>query len=156
MPILPPKQPIPKPNRADAGFSLLEVIVVMAIMAIMMSLVGTRIVNTIESNRFIRTAEAAIADVLIVRADAMLNGEARRMITLSADPDLLEENGAANIRRFDVPANWRVEGDIIEISPSGVCNGGFISMSAPDGRKIVFSLSPPKCEPARVSLGTDP
>jgi len=47
MPILPPKQPIPKPNRADAGFSLLEVIVVMAIMAIMMSLVGTRIVNTI-------------------------------------------------------------------------------------------------------------
>ncbi len=148
MPISPLK---PHPDD-EAGFSLLELVVVLAIMAIMMSLVGTRMINTIEGARFIRTAEAAVADVLIVRADAMMNAEARVIVTHSVKDSDINALKFDDIRRFDVPKNWTVEGEMIDIAASGVCSGGYISMTAPSGRKAVFRLDPPKCEPHRVSI----
>ncbi len=148
MPISPLRK---RPDNA-AGFSLLELVVVLAIMAIMMSLVGTRMVNTIESARFIRTAEAAVADILIVRADAMMSAEARAFVTHSTKGKDISARRLETIRRFDVPEDWTVEGDIIDISASGVCSGGYISMRAASGRKAVFRLDAPKCEPHRVSI----
>ena len=150
--------PTSRLNRAEttspdeAGFSLLEIIVVLAIMALMLSLVGARMVNTIDSNSFIRTSEAAVADVLIVRSDAMLSGEPRSFVTHSVNEDEMQARGLQSLRRFDVPEGWTVEGDVIDISPSGVCTGGYISIKNAQGRKVVFRLSPPKCEPVRVSL----
>ena len=136
----------------EAGFSLLEIIVVLAIMALMLSLVGTRMINSIDSNSFIRTSEAAVADVLIVRSDAMLSGETRSFVTHSVSEADRRARDLQSLRRFDVPEGWTVEGNVIDISPSGVCTGGYISMRNGQGRKIVFRLSPPKCEPVRVSL----
>lgn len=150
MPIfLPKKQTQPS---AEAGFSLLEIMVVLAIMGLMLSLVGARMVNSVESNSFIRTSEAAIADVLLVRSDAMLSGESRSFVTHSAAERDIKARDLQSLRRFDVPENWTVEGDIIDISPSGVCSGGYISISNSQGRKAMFKLTPPKCEPVRVSL----
>ena len=136
----------------EAGFSLLEIIVVLAIMALMLSLVGTRMVSSIESNSFIRTSEAAVADILIVRSDAMLSAQPRSFVTHSVSQAEMDTRDLQSLRRFDVPEGWTVEGDIIDISPSGVCTGGYISMRNAQGRKVVFRLSPPKCEPVRVSL----
>ena len=136
----------------EAGFSLLEIIVVLAIMALMLSLVGARMVSAIESNSFIRTSEAAIADILLVRSDAVLSGETRSFVTHSTAAAEMEARDLQSLRRFDVPEDWTVEGDIIDISASGVCSGGYISIQNSQGRKVVFQLSPPKCEPVRVSL----
>ena len=148
-----PISPLSKASitQSEAGFSLLEIMVVLAIMGLMLSLVGARMVNTIESNNFIRTSNAAIADVLLVRSDAMLSGQMRSFVTHSASEDEMEARGLQTLRRFDVPDNWTVEGEAIDISPSGVCSGGYISMTNPQGRKAVFKLVPPKCEPLRVS-----
>lgn len=135
----------------ESGFSLLEIIVVLAIMALMLSLVGTRMINTIESNSFIRTSEAALADMLIVRSDAMLSGEPRAFVTNSVMKAEIDTRDAQSLRRFDVPQDWTVEGSIIDISPSGVCSGGYISIRNPQGRKAVYRLNPPKCGAVRVS-----
>lgn len=139
------------PSR-EAGFSLLEIIVVLAIMGIMLSVVGARMVGAVESNRFIRTAEASIADVLLIRSDAMLSGAARSLVTESVTEDEVDARELQSLRRFDVPEGWIVEGDVIDISASGVCSGGYISMKNPEGRLAVFRLIAPKCEPERVSL----
>ena len=144
-----------KPAKAlglEAGFSLLEIIVVLAIMALMLSLVGARMVSTVESNAFIRTSEAAIADILLVRSDAVMSGEARAFVTHSVSEAEMEARDLQSLRRFDVPEDWTVEGDVIDISPNGVCSGGYISMQNPQGRKAVFQLASPKCQPVRVSL----
>lgn len=151
MPISPPKQQRPT-SRTDAGFSLLEIIVVLAIMALMLSLVGTRMVNAIESNSFIRTSEAAVADMLLVRADAMLSGEPRSFITHSVSQSEMDARTLQSLRRFDVPDNWTVEGSVIDISASGICSGGYISIRNPQGRRAVYKLTPPKCESSRVSV----
>ncbi len=124
----------------------------LAIMGLMLSLVGARMVNAIESNSFNRTSNAAIADVLLVRSDAMLSAQPRRFVTNSVSQTEMEALGLQTLRRFDVPEDWTVEGDVIEISPSGVCSGGYISMINPQGRKAVFKLLPPKCHAMRVSV----
>ncbi len=150
MPIFPHKTK--NPRAREAGFSLLEVMVVLAIMGLMLSVVGARMIGAIESNRFIRTAEAAMADVLLVRSDAMLNSSARSLVTESVTESELDKRGLQTLRRFDVPEGWLVEGDIIEISASGVCSGGYVSIKNPEGRLAVFRLNPPKCNAERVSL----
>jgi len=56
----------------DSGFSLLELLIVLAIMSVMLSIAGTRVISSIESARFARTVDAAIANIRLIRADAML------------------------------------------------------------------------------------
>ena len=84
--------------------------------------------------------------------DAVMNGEARAFVTHSATKSEMEARDLQSLRRFDVPENWTVEGDIIDISPSGVCSGGYISIQNPQGRMAVFQLTPPKCQAVRVSV----
>lgn len=157
MPILPLKFTVSRKAAHTApheqGFSLLELMVVLAIMGIMLSLVGARLNENIEGSRFIRTSEAAMADVLMVRADAIMNAQPRSLIPHSTRAKKLEGRRAENMRRFDVPEGWRVEGEIIEISPSGVCSGGVLAVTNPQGRRVVFRLRAPRCTPERLSLG---
>lgn len=124
----------------------------LAIMGLVLSLVGARMIGNIESQRFIRTAEAAVADVLIIRADAILNAEPRTLITQSRNTGVDERREFT--RRFDIPQDWRVEGDNINISASGVCSGGLIAFTNSQGRRIVYRLDPPRCTAQRLSLGT--
>lgn len=155
--------PILRPNSAQApaanartgehGFSILELLIVLAIMALMLSVVGGRMIDNIEGAHFVRTAEAAVADVLIIRADAVMSAQPRTLVTDGASPADIENRLQSTLRRYDVPADWNVGGDLIEISAGGVCSGGVISLTNPQGRRIVFRLEAPRCQPERLSLG---
>ena len=136
----------------EQGFSLLELLVVLTIMALMLSMVSIRMVDNIEGSRFIRTAEAAVADVLIIRVEAMTNAKPRSLITNSAPVDKYKDRQQTQLRRLDVPEGWQVEGDAIEISASGVCSGGILALTNPKGRKIVFRLEAPRCKPERLNI----
>lgn len=157
MPILPPRltarHMAARTSSHEQGFSLLELMVVLAIMGIMLSLVGVRLNENIESSRFMRTSEAAMADVLMVRAEAIMSAQPRSLIPHSAQSETLKDRRAETLRRFDVPRGWRVEGEIIEISPSGVCSGGILAVTNPQGRRMVYRLRAPRCTPERLSLG---
>jgi prepilin-type N-terminal cleavage/methylation domain-containing protein len=156
MQISPPKParlPVTAAREGEHGFSLLELMVVLAIMGIMLSLVGLRLNENIEGSRFMRTSEAAMADILIFRADAVMSAQPRSLIPHSAQAEAIKARRRENLRRFDLPTGWRVEGDIIEISPSGVCSGGTLAVTNPQGRRVVYRLRAPRCTPERLSLG---
>lgn len=130
-----------------AGFSLLEVLVVLAIMGLILSVVSIRLTRTVESAYFSRTADAAIASLLVLRADAVLKKENRTLITdTSRKKDDLEKE---NIRRLDLPEGWKVSGEAINISRTGTCFGGDIILSDNKGRQAVYKLIPPKCKAIR-------
>ncbi|WP_371396358.1 Tfp pilus assembly protein FimT/FimU [Fretibacter rubidus] len=139
-------------SAADAGFSILEIIIVLTIMGIMLSLVGARMMTSLEATRFARTVDAAMADIRLIRADAMLSKQPRYIVTDSSIRSLDEATPTAHIKALSVPPDWRVMGNTITISPSGVCAGGRFRIIAPDGRRADYVIAPPKCEATRLTL----
>ena len=129
-----------------AGFSLLEVLVVLAIMGLMLSVVSVRLVRTAESVQFTKTADAIISDVVILRAKAVLNDEARILVTDESRVQQLPKAQKKMARLFNLPEGWRAEGDDIFISRTGVCIGGAVTFEDETGRKINYDLQPPMCD----------
>lgn len=143
-----------KNYRTDAGFSLLEMLVVLAIMAVALSVVGASMMRSIEATRFARSADAAIASLLSLRADAMLASEARVILPDNANSQARSHFPQTTQRRLAMPAGWRAEGDIIQISPSGICKGGAVRLYNAGGRFRDYALLPPKCTALRAVAGT--
>lgn len=150
MPILVRK----KYTRSDSGFSLLEMLVVLAIMAVALSIVGASMMRSIDATRFDRSADAAIASLLTLRADAMLASEARVIIPDNANSQIRNGFAQTTQRRLALPNGWRVEGDVIHISPSGICKGGAVRLYNGGGRFRDYALLPPKCAALRAVAGT--
>jgi len=143
-----------KAPNSTSGFSLLELLVVLAIMSIVLSLAGARMFSSLESTRFFRTADAAVADVIRLRAEAMLGNESLTLITDST-PAESAADAPRKHRRLNVPAGWRVSGAPVTISAAGVCGGGQLRLQSPQGRQIDYRLSPPKCTPERLIAVTN-
>lgn len=139
-------------NKAEAGFSLLEILVVLSIMAVALSVVGSAMMRSVEATRFDRSADAAIASLLNIRADAMLAGEPRAVLPDTISVSAREDFPQSTQRRLFLPEGWRVEGDVITISPSGICNGGALRLYSATGQFRDYILTPPKCAAARAVL----
>ena len=137
-------------HASDAGFSLLELLVVLAILGIVLSLAGARMLTSLDSARFVRTADAAAAQMLTLRAEAMLGNEGLVLLT-DTNAAALSNVAQRKRRRLDVPPGWRVEGTPVMISAAGVCGGGQLRLLSPTGRYIDYALSPPKCVPQRIA-----
>lgn len=137
---------------SDYGFSLLEILVVLAIMGTMLSIVSVRMVQTMQSAYFSKTADAAIADIVSLRADAMLSRDTRILITDSTRIQEFPEHMRNKIRRLDIPDDWRASGEPIHISGAGTCFGGAILIENAEGRRAIFDLQPPKCQLKRSDL----
>jgi len=127
----------------------MEILVVLAIMGVILSVVSVRLVGTIDSAYFNRTADAVMADILLLRAEALLQGESRILITDNSRVETLSQTQKKRLRRFNLPQGWGVEGEPITISHTGTCFGGQIVIANDEGRRAIYSLSPPKCEAAR-------
>ena len=135
----------PSTPSKSAGFSLLEMLIVLTIMGLMLSLMGARSLTAIEATRFINTANAGIGSIKILRAEAVLNNTPIRIINSSTNIQSRQE------KHLDLPQGWQVSGDIIQISKAGMCQGGYITLQGPTNRRATFALSPPKCEPVRIT-----
>jgi len=133
------------------GFSLLEMLIVLSIMGVVLSLVGVRLVSSIESTRFVRTAESAIADIKLIRLQAVLD-ERSVVITGAQEAGDRVSLKEINFRRLNLPDDWTVTGDDISISKTGFCSGGAIIMKDKTNREIRFNLSAPKCDAERSAL----
>ncbi|PHR93592.1 MAG: hypothetical protein COA69_02845 [Robiginitomaculum sp.] len=130
---------------AETGFSLLEMLIVLAIMGLMLSLVGARSITAIESTRFASTADAGIASIRLLRAEAMLNDMPLHVIGSEAP---IRHNG--QVRALNLPQGWTVSGDNILISKTGICSGGQLTLQGPSNRRATYALTPPLCEPHRI------
>jgi len=141
------------PSAQDRGFSLLEVLIVLAIMAVMISLIGVRIVNSVDGTRFARHSEATLAQVKQFRAQAMLTKRKLIIITQDSSDDSGAntatdlQNWPQNSRRqFNAPEGWTISGADIKISEGGICYGGIVNLADGNGRHAQFSLTPPRCD----------
>ena len=133
-----------------AGFSLLEILVVLAIMSLMLSVVSVRFVSTIESNYFAKTADAAMANILLLRADAVLTSENRIMTTDTSRLQQLNDLEKKTMRRLNLPEGWSSSGKEVFISNTGTCFGGVITITDNEGRRAIYTLTAPKCEVVRA------
>lgn len=138
----------------EHGFSLLEMLVVLAIMALMLSIISTGMARTLESARFDRVSEAAMADIRLLRTRAMLDKQPVWLVPFG-DENVQTGFQSSRVKRLDLPEGWVSRGEIIAISSAGMCRGGQVSIESAEGRKAFYKLIPPRCEPERVPAFAD-
>ena len=100
----------------ESGFSLLEVLVVLAIIGVLLSVGGTFIMGSVESVRFSQTADEAISDILDYRHEAFIRGKSHFIIN---HQNSIEEPFSAVTVQWNIPVGWRVTGDVIRITDQG-------------------------------------
>lgn len=140
-------------TESEAGFSLLEMLIVLTIMSIMLTLIGVRSMTAIESTRFAQTADAGISSIKLLRVEAMLNNLPLSIVgTRLTDAQITGTLNLPNaqIRQLDLPEGWHVTGDTILISKTGICGGGQITLQGPSSRRASYNLQPPLCDPHRI------
>lgn len=138
----------PLVQKAEAGFSLLEILIVLAIMGVMMTLIAPRMVSSIESARFSRTVNLAAQQVSQLRAQAVL--EKRPIIFAPSGGEIININ-ALTITDLELPEGWQMSGDMIAISATGLCEGGRVSFTSQNGQSAIFKYEAPHCRAERIS-----
>lgn len=141
-----------KPNMItqDEGFSLLEILVVLAIMGLLLSVVSVRMFAMIDSTRFIRETELALSALKAHRAEALLRKHPVLIVTDTPDTDAVKNINSDYIRTFTIEETWSVEGPPVKITSGGVCTGGPLTFKDNNGREISYSLALPNCQPERI------
>ncbi|MDQ7018983.1 MAG: prepilin-type N-terminal cleavage/methylation domain-containing protein [Robiginitomaculum sp.] len=132
----------------NTGFSLMEVMVTLAIISIVVSLATASLSNSLQSARFASLSKAAATEVRNYRAKALLLGQSAVIVTDTSEPPT---ETIRNVWRLSLPKGWKTQGDAIEITPSGMCLGGEILMINPKGRRALYRFAPPECIPKRVA-----
>lgn len=128
---------------SDLGYSLMEMLVVLVILALLLSVGGVRLITSLESAQFERRLDFATAEFVAWRADAVLDHRPVRV-----QPSAPENIG--QIRRFDIPGDWQAIGREINIDPAGYCYGGEVEFMSADGRRALYQFNPPDCTPTRL------
>lgn len=137
--------------QTNGGFSLMEVMVTLAIISIVVSLTTASLSSSLQSARFSSQSKAAAAEVRNYRAKALLLGQSAVIVTDTSDPP---DTAIANVWHLSLPKGWRTEGEAIALTPSGMCLGGRILMINPQGRRALYDFSAPECRPLRVAAAT--
>ena len=134
-------------DRNESGFSLLEILIVLAIMGLMMTLVAPRLVSSIEAVRFARTADLGAQQISQLRAQAILR---KQPVIFAPSGNLETDVNAIGVSALDLPEGWSVSGDVMRISATGLCTQGQFRLTNPNGQVADYLFTPPKCRPVRV------
>lgn len=122
-----------------AGYSLLEVIVVVAILAVAATLSGPSIGRMISSQQAQQVVRGVATEMSALRARAFLNSTAFNAEDVQAHLDA------------HIPSDWRIEVDEgLRVATSGYCTAGQVRIIAPSGRLWVFVVSEGDCEVTRA------
>ena len=125
--------------RSRAGYSLLEVLVVVAIMGIAATLSGPSISRMIESQQARQTVRAVVTGFGALRADAFIQSQPYDADALSA-----QLTAAA-------PEAWQVRvAESVRLAASGYCTPGLIEIAAPDGRSWFLQVAQGDCTLSRA------
>jgi|GEM_PF-3647850 len=128
-------------QHGDEGYTLLEILVSMAIMAMLLGVVGAQLFTAIASARFDATAEDIVDRISMLRARAYLDG---RPVTLG------HEQAGATLVTLDVPSAWELDVSPITISATGACTAGTVRIASPEGRERTYRINAPDCSATRL------
>lgn len=132
-------KPARRPDQGE-GFSLLEILVVLAIMALLAAVSAPPLARLLDSAEFRSRTDGAARDISQIRVAAFLQG---RPFVFA--PDAPEAAPVDSIREM-AAQGWLFRGDPIAASTAGVCSGGEITMVAPNGRAATFVFTAPDCD----------
>lgn len=136
----------PLNKRNDSGFSLLEVLVVLAIIGTLLTVVSASFSSTIERIQFVKESRLAVAVIQEHRVEASLTKQARLIITDETILGRWAEYQDNQVYTFPLNNTVDVAGDAIEISASGMCAGGTITLTSTNELKATFVLKSPECK----------
>ena len=138
-------------NSSERGFSLLELIVVLAIMSLLLSLVSVNLLRSVERAQFIRSKGIALSGIQSLRAQSSLNRAPAIIVTADTLPSDLSPFPAEQRRYFNIPSDITVHGDPIIIGESGFCQGGLLRFVSEKGWESTVTLAPPNCKAYETS-----
>lgn len=134
-----PRRPEPSPDGNASGFTLLEMIVVLAIMGLATAMVAPSMVRGIDSWR-----RQSVIDSLLDQIRA-LPGTARAR---GRPVEISNASLAGNAPPLQVPGDWTlsVPADW-QVNANGVCNGGKVEIGNALGTRTI-RVAKPFCDPA--------
>src|ERR1051325_297788 len=126
-------------RRADAGFTLIEVVIALAIVALSLSLVLPRLSGLLD--RLTASARRQEFEDALSELGSTARRNGRTIVLQSSDAEKKAKNGAP----IDLPAGWSLAVDRpIIFRYDGMCTGGTVVLSFPGGEQRC-QLSPPYC-----------
>jgi prepilin-type N-terminal cleavage/methylation domain-containing protein len=129
-------------RRGAAGYTLIEMVVVLAIVSLLAGLAMPRLYRTYQAVTRQSEQDAIVAQLarLSLRANAL-------GASFVLDTDSLGRLLPDGRPLMTLPAGWRLSMERpIHFNLIGVCDGGTVGLTAPDGETHTFTLQSPACE----------
>lgn len=127
------------------GFTLIEILVVMLIMALLASLVAPNVYRSVHSYKLHTQRQTILAQLNEMGYRAYLTGQPIIFNTVQL------ETPASNEETFrpELPSDWSIEtSSPIRFSFTGIClSGGQVTLIDPEGIRQTYTLAPPRCRP---------
>lgn len=124
------------------GFTLLELLVVMAIIGLMAALVGPNLQRLVGSMDRATRRDGLVADVASLSYRAYALGQSFELSDAGLGRLLRDGNPV-----LAVPEGWRVAvAQPIQFAFNGLCSGGQVVLRAPDGVVETLRLRAPDCQ----------
>jgi len=126
--------------RGRAGYSLLEVIVVVAILGVAATLSAPSVSRMITGQQARQVVRGLVTEFGAIRADAYIQSRSY-------------DANAIQARLSDrTPVQWRVDVDeAVSLNPSGYCTPGLLRVEAPNGRVWRLQVQQGNCAIERAN-----
>lgn len=155
MPILAIKSPLHLPSlppphlhqpRKERGFSLLEILIVLAILGLVIGITAPRLTVYAQALQFSKKSQGVIYSLKRHRAEAVVHKRARWLVFQDNAPPR-PAHSDVDIIALDLPKDWTARGTPLFISAAGHCRGSHeIILSDPvSQRQAAYEILSPDC-----------
>ena len=133
-------------SRHDSGFSLLEILIVLALLGLVIGLATPRLAVYSQALQFSKKSQGVIYSLKRQRADAVINKRARWILF---EPGSLRApvGNDVDVRPLELPKGWTGSGPPLYISAAGHCRASpAVILSDPASqRRAVYEILAPDC-----------